>query len=231
MASFRLRAKTFLLTYAQINDAAPSFFDRADAHWKFIQCLNGTPTRYRMGRELHEDGGVHCHVFISWEDPIRTRNQRIFDYAGTHPNIKTVRGTPEKAWDYAGKDDDIVYEHGSRPGTDGTSRTRRDDIFLSAFDQPTKEEFLEHIRKNAARDYSLYHGTLERLADKWYAPKEEQYRGPNFRLVNCENIIAATEELGLGSTTGERRKSLILWGPTRTGKTVYARSLGTIIPS
>lgn len=229
---FRLRAKNILLTYAQIQDgASPSFFERERAHFEFIEQVNGTPLCYRAGRELHEDGGVHLHVFISWDKPFSTRNERIFDFAGAHPNIAPVSRTPRKSWDYAGKDGDIIFEHGLPPGKDGAARSGRDSIFDEAVSCTTKEEFLECIRKGAPRDYVLYRDSLERFCERQFRPPCPTYTSPEFSVLDSHRVDGAVGELRLGVTGEGRPKSLILWGPTRTGKTVYSRSLGKYVES
>lgn len=224
---FRLRAKNILLTYPQLSeDAISQFTTRPEAHYEFVSEINGTPSCYRAGRELHEDGGVHYHVFISWENPCRTSNERLFDYGGAHPNILPVPRTPGKSWDYAGKDGDILYECGPRPGESGTSSRGRDGIWADAIALPTKTEFLDHLRTSAPRDYVLYFEAIERFADRFYSNPTPEYSSPSFELLDSERVDGAVERLRIGRGDGSRPKSLILWGPTRTGKTVFARSLG-----
>lgn len=224
---FRLRAKNVLLTYPQLSqDALSQFTDRAEAHYEFVCQVAGTPLCYRAGRELHEDGGVHIHVFLSWENPCRTSNERLFDYGGAHPNILPVPRTPGKSWDYAGKDGDVIYELGSRPGETRVASVGRDGLWADALSLPTKTEFLDHLRAVAPRDYVLYFEAIERFADRFYTNPPPDYISPRFELLDSERVDDAVDQLRIGRGDGSRAKSLILWGPTRTGKTVFARSLG-----
>lgn len=225
---FHLRAKKIILTYSQIDHAStPIFLVPGHAHYEFLQRLNGPPRVYRLARESHQDGGTHFHCYTEWEKPISTRNQRILDYGGYHPNIEVVRRTPHKAWDYVGKDDDIIYEHGSPQRESGTKSTGRDQLWGDALNQPDKASFLTTLREVAPRDFVLYNETLERFADRHYRPETPQYVSPNFTTHGFDGINEWLDQSRINK--GDRRgrvKSLILWGPTLTGKTLWARSLG-----
>jgi len=61
-----------------------------------------------IGREYHEDGGLHLHVFVSFGRKFKSRRADVFDVGGVHPNIEPSKGTPEKGYDYAIKDGDVV---------------------------------------------------------------------------------------------------------------------------
>lgn len=224
---FRLRAKAILLTYAQINDDQLNQFQSDPlSHCNFVTEAFGPPLVYRAGKELHADGGVHIHVFISWSDRVNSRNERCFDYAEAHPNIKPIPRTPRKAWEYAGKDNDIIYEYGSLDGGDRADSNGRDGIWRDALAETTKEGFLGHLRTMAPRDYVIYFETLERFAERHYRPDSPPYESPAFTIRDPGRLDAAILELRLGERGGGRPKSIILSGPTRTGKTVWARSLG-----
>lgn len=224
---FRLRAKAILLTYAQINnDQLNQFISNPSAHSDFVTQAFGPPVVYRSGRESHADGGIHIHVFIAWEDRINSSNERCFDFAQAHPNIKPIPRTPIKAWEYAGKDDNIIHEYGSPPRGSGTPSNGRDGIWRDALAETTKEGFLGHIRTMAPRDYVIYFETLERFAERHYHAEPAPYESPPFTVRDPGRLDVALLELQLGQRGGGRPKSLILSGPTRTGKTVWARSLG-----
>ena len=219
--------KTCLLTYSQVQNQ-DAFLHPTTNHLQYVTDALGTPRIYRLGRELHQDGGTHFHVFISWEKRVSFRNERTLDFAGTHPNIKAIPRTPEHAFDYVGKDGDIIHEFGERPGKSGALSSGRDSVWADALHQQCKEEFLSTLRNRAPIDYVLYYNAIERFADRFYAPPEPVYRSPPLTTDLEQPIIDWYNQSGL--STGirfGRVKSLALWGESLTGKTVWARSLGT----
>ena len=38
-------------------------------------------------QETHQDGSPHLHAWCEWEQEFYTRNYRVFDFRGHHPNI------------------------------------------------------------------------------------------------------------------------------------------------
>ena len=105
--SLHINAKYVLLTYAQCGTL------EGDAIMERISSLGGECI---VARESHSDGGVHLHVFVRFGRKFRSRKADVFDVDGRHPNIVPSRGTPEKGYDYAVKDGDIVCG-GLRRGT------------------------------------------------------------------------------------------------------------------
>lgn len=227
--SFRLQSKSFLLTYSQVTDH-DAFLRIPSAHFDHCTSLLGTLDVYRLGRESHQDGGTHFHAYVSPKTKCTTRNARLFDYAGSHPNVQPVRKTPWKMWDYAGKENDVIYEHGERPGGTGTSGRGRDSIWADALTAPDKGGFLAHVRENAPRDYVLYFTALERFVEHHYREAPPVYKSPEFETERIPELVQWVNQSGIGgggTGPGGRPRSLILYGPTRTGKTVWARSLGS----
>lgn len=93
-----------------------------------------------------------------------------------------------------------------------------------------KVEFLDHLSRMAPRDFVLYHEAISRFADYWWTPRAPVYSSPDFETLRpaANPLIEWWLQSGVGSAQppGGRPRSLIIWGPTRTGKTVWARSLG-----
>lgn len=116
--TFNFHARYVLVTYAQSEDldgfAVSDHFTELGA-----ECI--------VARETHADSGFHLHAFVDFGRKFRSRNARIFDVQGRHPNITVSRGTPEKGYDYAIKDGDVVAGGLERPngsrvsGTPGSS--------------------------------------------------------------------------------------------------------------
>lgn len=227
----QFKFKSALLTYSQVdNDTAAAFLSPKEAHFNHVASALRTPLVYRLGRESHADGGTHYHVFLSFDQRVSFRNERTLDFYSSHPNIKPIPRTPHLAFDYAGKDDDIIYEYGERPGESGASSSGRDGIYGDALASETKEGFLEAIRKGAPRDYVLYFGSISGFADAHYATPPPPYDSPRFETNGEWRVSDWYDQSGIGRQRDRGRvKSLALWGPSLTGKTLWARSLGTLL--
>nr|QXN75509.1 MAG: replication associated protein [Genomoviridae sp.] len=224
-ARFEKNAKAFLLTYSKLDDNAQSaFFSRASAHYGFIVENIRTPNCYRLGRERHQDDGVHVHCYVSFDTAVRIQSQFRFDFGGSHPNIRSVSRGHKRTYDYAGKDGDIVAEYGEPPPPIDAGKNKDDGIWAEALRQSTKTDFLDVIRGGSPKDYILFNRQVESFADKHFGTCEEPYRSPTFVDLSGDRLKCFTDQAALGDgIVGHRRKSLILWGPTRTGKTVWAR--------
>lgn len=231
MPPVRFRAFSFLLTYSQVQNAS-LFTDERTAHFDFVSNALGPPLHYRLGREFHEDGGIHFHAFVSFRERVSFRDHRLLDFHDNHPNIQTVPRTPWRSWDYAGKSDDIIHQCGDGPPRNRADTTGSSSPWADAVCAEDKDSFYRCIRENAPRDYVLYFDALERFAERHFAKTPDPYESPHFTTVGYDRVSDWVEQSGINESTtqfGGRRKSLILWGPTRTGKTVWARSLGRYV--
>ena len=115
--TFRLQARYVLLTYAQCGELDL---------FKVCNHLAALDAECIIGRETHDDGGTHLHAFVDFGRKYRTRNERQFDVDGYHPNIQPSKGTPEKGYDYAIKDGDVVAGGLERPTPTTTQRDHVD---------------------------------------------------------------------------------------------------------
>lgn len=164
---FEFRARYGLLTYAQCGDLDPH---------AVCEHLGRLGAECIIGREDHEDGGVHLHAFCMWEGEYRTRSQRQFDVDGCHPNIVRGYGTPEKGYDYAIKDGDVVAGGLERPSGVRVSASRDPwpDIILSE----SREQFFEAVSQLAPRSLCTSFTSLRAYADWKYRESPEPYRTP-----------------------------------------------------
>ena len=106
---------------------------------------------------------------------------------------------------------------------------RGDSVWSEAVRAESEEEFYSILRDGAPRYYILYHRQLEQYAAKFYGVRPQPYESPTFTDLTGPRIAEWKSQATIGDNGGgHRRRSLILWGPTRTGKTVWARSLGTL---
>lgn len=89
--AFRFQGSKIFLTYTQV----PGHLHELEHFQTAIAALDWwKPTNYVIGRERHEDEGIHYHVLYAQENKFSTRNNRYWDlaYEGgvVHPNVQTV---------------------------------------------------------------------------------------------------------------------------------------------
>lgn len=97
---FRLDARQFFLTYTHCDADAQQLFDFINGIAKVDFC--------RVALEHHQDGQPHRHVVFKFSNRFQTRNQRIFDYEGCHPNIQVCRKLGD-ALKYCEKEEHVDY--------------------------------------------------------------------------------------------------------------------------
>nr|UQB76398.1 replication associated protein [Flumine genomovirus 5] len=197
---FQLCTKHGLLTYAQC--------ENLDA-FKVVARLSELGAECIVGREIHEDGGTHLHVFFAFEGKFRTRNERIFDVDGYHPNIVRSWGTPEKGWDYATKDGDVVAGGLERPSGSGDNETKNKWAFIIQAD--TRDEFWTRVEECDPRSMACNYGNLAKYCEWKYRPEFLEYEHPegiSFIQEQTEDLREwAAQNVG-GDVTG---KKLWLW--------------------
>lgn len=145
-----------LVTYPQCGD-----LDVNDVVDKFrelgAECI--------VGRELHQDGGTHLHVFADWGRKFRSRNARLLDVHGRHPNIVNSWGSPEKGYDYAVKDGDVVGGGLERPGSRGTSNESAHSKWARIADAEDREQFFSLVRELDPKTFVTRLKELQGFAD------------------------------------------------------------------
>jgi hypothetical protein len=88
----------------------------------------------------------------------------------------------------------------------------------------SREEFFGAVKKADPKNFVLMHEKLEYFADKHYTKPVEEYTPSHtdFRSVPQQMKDWVVQQLPLR----DRPKTLVVWGPSRTGKTSWARSHG-----
>lgn len=102
---FKFDSTSFFLTYPQSDLDNQHVIDAINAICELEWA--------RACRELHEDGQPHTHVVGKFKRRFQSRNERIFDIQGRHPNIQPIRSIP-RAIDYVSKDGDYI-DYGTVP--------------------------------------------------------------------------------------------------------------------
>lgn len=159
-----------LLTYAQCGDLD---------EWAVSDHMSALGAECIVAREVHpRTGGVHLHVFFAFEQKFRSRNVRIFDVDGRHPNIVPSRGTPEKGYDYAIKDGDVVAGGLARPEPRGGMSGGAHKVANVAHLCESTEEFLELFdemdRGNLIKSFTQ----VRSYADWRFKPNVAEYDPP-----------------------------------------------------
>lgn len=146
--------------------------------------------------EEHEDGSPHLHATIRFQAKKDIKNERIFDYQGFHPNIQTTRNI--KAWTtYIKKDEDFVeFENVTANLT-----VRLSDI--STVD---------------LRDYCL-----EKKIPFGYYQEEKNSRSLVSMNINEDTVVNGTMSMYLTCLLPIFDKTVVLVGPSGTGKTTWAK--------
>lgn len=164
---FKFEAKYGLLTYAQSEGLDP---------FEIVLRLSSLGAECIVGRERHQDGGTHYHAFFMFERKYASRDNRIFDVKGYHPNIVRGYGTPEKGWDYATKDGDICAGGLERPS--GVSNSEPDSKWSWIIQATDREDFFERIAIRDPRSLCTNFGNLQRYADWKYRAEPTEYEHP-----------------------------------------------------
>jgi len=192
--SFILKdAKYVLLTYPQV----PS--DQADGFPELVERLCGDlRCKYVIGRELHADGGIHFHCFLDFGRKYSSRNTRVFDLDGRHPNIEKVGRTPRRAYEYAIKDGCIVGVSAEYDGPpDNSTSDRGEQGECSAWERilqsETRDEFFEALRSWQPRALVCNFTSAVKYADWKYKPVADTYQHPEEFQFNLEDYPVLLE--------------------------------------
>lgn len=172
MSTFSFHARYVLLTYAQCAELDP---------FRVMDRIGQLQGECIIGRELHEDGGAHLHVFVDFGRKFRSRKPDVFDVDGRHPNITKSKGNPAQGFDYAIKDGDIVCGGLGRPNEEsgGNSGRRAHIEWTEITSAETREEFFELVHRLDPKAAVVSFPALQKYADWRYTPQPEAYESPN----------------------------------------------------
>ncbi|AEA76786.1 Rep [Tomato leaf curl Joydebpur virus-India [India/Jaunpur/Chilli/2007]] len=229
---FRINAKNYFLTYPKCSLAKEEALSQ-------LQNLD-TPVNklfIRVCRELHENGEPHLHVLIQFEGKFQCKNHRFFDLvspsrsAHFHPNIQGAKSSTDvKA--YVEKDGDFidfgVFQIDGRSARGGQQSAN--DAYAEAINTGSKAAALNILREKAPKDYVLQFHNLNSNLDRIFTPPLEVYISP-FSSSSFDEVPEELEEWAAENVVGAaarplRPVSVVIEGDSRTGKTMWARSLG-----
>ena len=97
------------------------------------------------------------------------------------------------------------------------------EVYSNAPLSDSRQAFLDGIWDGDPQTFVIYHDKITSYADKAFALPPEEYTPTfaNFTQIPQEMQDWVEQEL----PSRDRPKTLVVWGPSRTGKTSWARSL------
>jgi hypothetical protein len=172
--TFRFAAKHGLLTYSALGSDMDAVEGLAI---RIVEHLGELGAECIIGRENHLDGGLHLHAFFMFERKFESRNVRIFDVDGRHPNIVRGYSNAKAGCDYACKEGDIVGG-GLDPGQLRAPVDRDGGIWNEILLSETRDEFFDACRRLAPRALLCSFTSLKCYADWKYRSIPEPYESP-----------------------------------------------------
>jgi hypothetical protein len=149
-----------LVTYAQCGDLDP---------WRVVERFSSLGAECIVGREHHEDGGLHLHVFADFGRKFRSRKADVLDVDGRHPNLAPIKRTPAKAYDYAIKDGDVVAGGLERPVEGGVGSGASADKWARITQAQDRDEFWALVHELDPKAAACSFNALSKYADWRFA--------------------------------------------------------------
>nr|ALB26143.1 replication associated protein [Okra enation leaf curl virus] len=229
---FKINAKNYFLTYPKCS------LTKEEALSQFLNLQTPVNKKFiRICRELHENGTPHLHVLIQFEGKFQCRNNRFFDLtsptrsAHFHPNIQGAKSSSDVKT-YMEKDGDIldhgVFQVDGRSARGGCQTAN--DAYAEAINAGSKAQALNILKEKAPRDFLLQFHNLNSNLDRYFqeppAPYVSPFSSSSFDQVPEELEEWASENVVDAAARPHRPQSIVIEGDSRTGKTMWARSLG-----
>uniref|UniRef100_Q764D4 Replication-associated protein n=1 Tax=Tomato yellow leaf curl virus-Mild [Japan:Osuka] TaxID=503407 RepID=Q764D4_9GEMI len=229
---FQINCKNYFLTYPKCS------LTKEEALSQLKDLETPTNKKYiKVCRELHENGEPHLHVLIQFEGKFKCQNQRFFDLvspsraAHFHPNIQGAKSSSDVK-SYVDKDGDTVdwgeFQIDGRSARGGQQSAN--DAYAAALNSGSKSEALRIIKELIPKDYILQFHNLNRNLDRIFQEPPAPYISPflssSFNQVPDELEVWVSENVVSSAARPWRPNSIVIEGDSRTGKTMWARSLG-----
>nr|ACX42567.1 replication-associated protein [Tomato yellow leaf curl virus] len=229
---FQINCKNYFLTYPHCS------LTKEEALSQLKNLETPTNKKYiKVCKELHENGEPHLHVLIQFEGKFKCQNQRFFDLvspsraAHFHPNIQGAKSSSDVK-SYVDKDGDTVdwgeFQIDGRSARGGQQSAN--DAYAAALNSGSKSEALRIIKELVPKDYILqFHNlnsNLDRIFQEPPAPYISPFLSSSFNQVPDELEVWVSENVMSSAARPWRPNSIIIEGDSRTGKTMWARSLG-----
>nr|WPS96437.1 MAG: replication protein [Cressdnaviricota sp.] len=228
-SGFQFNHQQIGLTYAQANGLSKEDIETFFKNWYYVQGNTKLVIdQYLIAKENHHDGlGIHFHCYCKLNGRLRSRNCRLFDVFDEvtgllyHPHLSKVHGIKNMVG-YCTKED--LFPLCNFDYSEYVSKTPNWGAFFSLKLKSPEEALNRLLGKWPSWTVNHYINAKEMCIDQ-YGKKRDFYQPTytNFPNVPLRALSWVDCELHGG---GERPLALILIGPSRTGKTEWARSLG-----
>lgn len=212
-AGFRIQARHLFLTYPQCS------VDK-DFLYTYLSDLpvgGDKPEKICVAQELHQDGNIHYHVFLSYAKRRDITNEKIYDVLNFHPNIQKVRSV-KYVLEYIVKDNNYLANFEVKKPTvaELAERAADEEAFIKIAEEAYGTKFV-----GAFSNWVAYYNRRRKI--KLVSDPIGDWS--NFRIDDlfllCR-ILSVQDHI----KDGRRTKSIWLYGKSRTGKTSLARSIG-----
>lgn len=223
MTRYEFNAIKAFLTYAQ---ARPLTKQQVYDHFVAFDKDHIKCKKVLVAQEAHEDGEPHYHVFIEFSSKLHTRDARVFDIDGKHPNIQACR-SPKRTIAYCLKEDEAPlanFEFGEKETAVAIARAG---IAEGKSVDEVVDDILE-VHPDLIRSVPALNSYVERRSAPrvLYMP---EYSIDDFSLAGADyDRITHWRDLLATMVRGQRTHMRSLWfvGSSGVGKTSLARSIG-----
>lgn len=175
-------------------------------------------------------------MLLQFEKKFQCTNNRLFDLvsptrsAHHHPNIQGAKSSSDVK-SYLEKDGDTIswgeFQIDSRSARGGQQTAN--DAAAAALNAGTASAALEVIREKLPKDFIFQYHNLKSNLERIFAPPIEAFvpRYPNSSFNNVPDSIQDwfLENVKDAAARPDRPISIVIEGESRTGKTLWARSL------
>lgn len=211
----RLQGKAFFLTYSQsrlIRDRITQWFSRQPRMKRMI-----------VGQEHHQDGHVHWHVLIEYENVKDVRSPMYYDIDGEHPNcLIWTRGGQQTFeqwffhhWNYCKKEDPTPFVVGEEPKD--SRKRKRNECFAEAMQiakRRSVRDAMEFLGEHAPYDVGTRYTVIEA---SMHCVRRE--------AITVRIPARPLEEFDKAPPIPVNWKVLFIYGRTGLGKTEWASAL------
>ncbi|QKE61401.1 replication associated protein [Tomato leaf curl Kunene virus] len=229
---FRINSKNYFLTFPKCS------LTKEEALEQLQKLETPTNKKYiKVCRELHEDGEPHLHVLIQFEGKFNCKNQRFFDLVSPtrsthfHPNVQGAKSSSDVK-SYIDKDGDTLewgeFQIDGRSARGGCQNAN--DAAAEALNAGSAEAAMAIIREKLPKDFIFQYHNLKSNLDRIFQEPPTPYVSPflssSYDQVPQELEEWAAENVVCSAARPIRPISIVIEGDSRTGKTMWARSLG-----
>nr|UYX56377.1 replication associated protein [Cotton leaf curl Alabad virus]UYX56383.1 replication associated protein [Cotton leaf curl Alabad virus]UYX56395.1 replication associated protein [Cotton leaf curl Alabad virus]WIA66093.1 Replication associated Protein [Cotton leaf curl Alabad virus] len=191
----------------------------------------------RVAQEKHQDGSLHIHALIQFKGKAKFRNPRHFDVTHPHtstqfhPNFQGAKSSSDVK-SYIEKDGDYIdwgtFQIDGRSARGGQQTAN--DAAAEALNAGSKEAAMAIIREKLPEKFIFQYHNLNSNLDRIFTPPLEVYVSPflssSFNQVPEELEEWVSDNVMDAAARPLRPQSIVIEGDSRTGKTMWARSLG-----